>query len=577
MKTLWKLKPPSSLVPELAHATGLSSVEAQLMMNRGLKDAQAVSSFLSPRLSDLDDPLALKDMDQAVALILEALENREAITIYGDFDADGFTATALLYNFFSSLGIPVSYYIPDRLTEGYGLHGQALKKLALKGKGVLITVDCGTTNQEEIALAGSLGLKVVVTDHHQVPADFLPCCPVINPHRPDCLFPFRHLAGVGVSFFLAVALRAALREKGWFAQRPEPDLRDYLDLVAIGTVADMVPLVDQNRILVRAGLDRIRHSQWPGIQAIAEFTDLQGSAAISTSDLAYRMAPRLNASGRMGEAEISVMALTTRRPDFARELAARLEAMNTERQVTERNIMEEIDSRLTGETIKDRRTLVVAGRGWHRGVLGIVASRLTDRFHRPVLVLSIENGMASGSGRSIPGFNLFKALTSLRHLLERYGGHKHAAGLALKASSVETLALEFEDLAQKEIGDEDLVHFIEADGEITLPEIDLERTRRLMSLSPFGPGNPEPLFLVRSGEAMGSKVVGGKHLKFKVRQGKTTAAAIGFGLGEHHPVEGKRINFLFTPEIDTWQGYERLQLRVADLELTDRPSKLVKG
>ena len=273
MKTLWKLKPPSSLVPELAHATGLSSVEAQLMMNRGLKDAQAVSSFLSPRLSDLDDPLALKDMDQAVALILEALENREAVTIYGDFDADGFTATALLYNFFSSLGIPVSYYIPDRLTEGYGLHGQALKKLALKGKGVLITVDCGTTNQEEIALAGSLGLKVVVTDHHQVPADFLPCCPVINPHRPDCLFPFRHLAGVGVSFFLAVALRAALREKGWFAQRPEPDLRDYLDLVAIGTVADMVPLVDQNRILVRAGLDRIRHSQWPGIQAIAEFTD----------------------------------------------------------------------------------------------------------------------------------------------------------------------------------------------------------------------------------------------------------------------------------------------------------------
>ena len=576
MKTLWKLKPPSLLVPELAHATGLSSVEAQLMMNRGLTDAQAVSTFLSPKLTHLDDPLSLKDMDEAVALILEAMENREAVTVYGDFDADGFTATALLYNFFSSLGVAVSYYIPDRLAEGYGLHAEALKRIARKGKGVLITVDCGTTNQDEIALAGSLGLKVVVTDHHQVPGGFLPRCPVINPHRPDCAFPFKHLAGVGVSFFLAVALRAALREKGWFNRRPEPDLRDYLDLVAIGTVADMVPLLDQNRILVRGGLDRIRHSQWPGIQAIAEFSDLRGSS-ISTSDLAYRMAPRLNASGRMGGAEIGVMALTTRHPDFARELAERLETMNAERQVIERNIMEEIESRLSGEDIKNRRTLVVAGKGWHRGVLGIVASRLVDRFHCPVLVLSIENGMATGSGRSIPGFNLYKALTSLAPLLERYGGHKHAAGLALKASAVEDLALEFENLAQKEIGEKDLVHFIEADGEITLPEMDLQRTRRLMSLSPFGPGNPEPLFLARSGQVVESKVVGGKHLKFKVRQGKTTVDAIGFGLGEHHPVEGKIINFLFTPEIDPWQGNERLQLRVADLEHADQPSKLVKG
>jgi single-stranded-DNA-specific exonuclease len=576
MKTLWKLKPSSSLVPELAHATGLSSVEAQLMLNRGLTDAQAVSSFLSPKLTNLGDPLAMKDMDQAVSLILEALENQKAVTVYGDFDADGFTATALLYNFFSSLGVPVSYYIPDRLAEGYGLHGEALKKIARKGKGVLITVDCGTTNQDEITLAGSLGLNVVVTDHHQVPGGSLPHCPVINPHRPDCPFPFKHLAGVGVSFFLAVALRAALREKKWFDQRPEPDLRDYLDLVAIGTVADMVPLLDQNRILVRAGLDRIRHSQWPGIQAIAELADLHGSS-VSTSDLAFRMAPRLNASGRMGGAEISVMALTTRQPHFARELAGRLEAMNAERQVIERNIMEEIESRLSGEAVENRRTLVVAGRGWHRGVLGIVASRLTDRFHRPVLVLSIENGMASGSGRSIPGFNLYKALTTLSHLLERYGGHKHAAGLALKASTVEILALEFEELAQKEIGEKDLVHFIEADGEITLPEMDLQRTRRLMSLSPFGPGNPEPLFLVRSAEVMESKVVGGKHLKFKVRQGKTTVDAIGFGLGEHDPLEGKMINFLFTPEIDPWHGYERLQLRVTDLELADQPSKLVRS
>ena len=576
MKTLWKLRPSSSLTPELAHATGLSSVEAQLMINRGHTDAQAVSAFLSPRLTQLEDPLSMKDMDQAVALILEALENRKSVTVYGDFDADGFTATALLYNFFSSLDVPVSYYIPDRLAEGYGLHGEALKKIARRGKGVLITVDCGTTNQDEIALAGSMGLDVVVTDHHQVPGGFLPRCPVINPHRPDCPFPFKHLAGVGVSFFLAVALRAALRKKKWFDHRPEPDLREYLDLVAIGTVADMVPLLDQNRILVRAGLDRIRHSRWPGIQAVAELAALHGSD-VSTSDLAYRMAPRLNASGRMGGAEISVMALTTHQPDIARELAGRLESMNAERQVIERKIMEEIEGRLSGEAVEDRRTLVMAGKGWHRGVLGIVASRLADRFHRPVLVLSIENEMASGSGRSIPGFNLYKALSSLAHLLERYGGHKHAAGLALKASAVEILASEFEALAQKEIGEEDLVQTEDVDAQVNLNDMDLENIRRLTSFSPFGPGNPEPLFYAGPCEVIEWRVVGEKHLKMKVRQNGSVIETIGFGLAENHASPRGPIHFIFTPEIDRWQGRDKPQLRMIDLELADQPSKLVRS
>lgn len=575
MKTLWKLKPPSPLAPDLANATGLSTMEAQLMMNRGLGDAQAVSSYLSPRLTQLEDPSALKDMDQAVALILDAIENREALTVYGDFDADGFTATALLCNFFSSLGVPVSYYIPDRLSEGYGLHGEALKRIARTGKGVVITVDCGTTNQNEIALAASLGLRVVVTDHHQVPRDFMPSCPVVNPHRPDCTFPFKHLAGVGVSFFLAVALRAALRAEGWFDHRPEPDLRDYLDLVALGTVADLVPLIGQNRILVRGGLGRIRGSQWPGIQAIAEFADLQGSE-ISASDLAYRMAPRLNASGRMGGAEIGVMALTTGRPDFARELAGRLETMNAERQAIERKIMEDIERRLSGEPLENRRTLVVAGRGWHRGVLGIVASRLTDKFHCPVLVLSIENGMAAGSGRSIRGFNLYRALTSLEHLLERYGGHAHAAGLALKAASIDILAEEFEELAQREIREEDWVHSLEVDAQVDLNLIDLETTRRFAAFSPFGPGNPEPVFYAGPCEVVGRKVVGERHLKMKVRQNGTVIEAIGFGLAENGPGLRGPINVLFTPEIDRWQGREKLQLRMVDLEPADQPSKLVR-
>lgn len=575
MKTLWKLNPCSSPVTELTQTAGLSPVEALIMMNRGLTDAEAVSSFLSPRLTQLDDPLAMKDMDQAVALIVETLRNREAVTVYGDFDADGFTATALLYNFFSSVGIPVSYYIPDRLAEGYGLHGEALKKIARKGRGVLITVDCGTTNQEEISLAASLGLRVVVTDHHQVPQNFVAPCPVVNPHRPDCAFPFKHLAGVGVSFFLAVALRAALRAEGWFDQRPEPDLRDYLDLVALGTVADMVPLIGQNRILVRGGLDRIRRSQWPGILAIAELADLQG-AVVSASDLAYRMAPRLNASGRMGGAEIGVMALTTRQPDLARELARRLETMNAERQEVERHIMEEIESRLSSENIENQRSLVVTGRGWHRGVLGIVASRLTDRFHRPVLVLCVENGMASGSGRSIPGFNLYQALANLGHLLERYGGHAHAAGLALKASAVQTLAVEFEDLAQKAIREEDLVHSLNVDAEVELNQMSLESIRRFDSFSPFGPGNPEPVFYAGPCEVVDSKVVGERHLKMTVRQDGAVMETIGFGLAASHSTVQGPINLVFTPEINRWQGREKPQLRIIDLEPAGGPSKLVR-
>jgi len=576
MKTVWKLKTPSSIAPELARSAGLSVLEARLLTNRGITDPEALSAFLSPKLADLKNPMALEDMDKAVALILQALERGEAFTVYGDFDADGFTATALLYNFFSHLGAPVFYYIPDRLAEGYGLHPEALRRIAGRGPGVVITVDCGTGDQEQIALAHDLGLRVVVTDHHQVPEGFMPRCPVINPHRPGSGFPFKYLAGVGVAFFLAVALRAALRERGWFNTRSEPDLREYLDLVALGTVADMVPLVDQNRTLVKSGLEKMRRSRWPGIQALAEAAGLRPEV-VSAGDLAYRMAPRLNASGRMGEAEIGVMTLTTQHPAFARELAGKLTVMNTERRLVEERILEEIECAiLPALDLERRKTIVVAGTGWHRGVLGIVASRLVERYHRPVLVLDIENGKAAGSGRSIPGFNLYKALTAVAHLFDRYGGHEHAAGLALKASRIRKLASELEELARVEIKEEDLYHSIEVDLETSLREIDLESTRRILSLSPFGPGNPEPLFYAGPCNVVDSKIVGGKHLKLKIRQNGTTLEGIGFGLAAN-PVDIKgAINFLFTPQIDLWQGREKLQLRIIDMEPAGGKTRLME-
>jgi single-stranded-DNA-specific exonuclease len=574
MTKIWKLKPPSPFAPNLALESGLPLLLAQLLINRGITESYGAQAFVSPRLAHLAHPMGLKDMDQGTELIIRAIENHEKITIYGDFDADGLTATALLMHFLSEMDIPVTYYIPNRLVEGYGLNQEALHKIAREGTGLLVTVDCGISNMREIALAKDLGMKMVVTDHHQIPEDFAPLCPVINPHRHDSLFPFKHLAGVGIAFFVAIAIRAALRERGWFMQRSEPDLRKYLDLVALGTVADMVPLQDQNRILVSAGLDRMQNSFWPGLDAIAEMASVVPSM-ITPYDIAFRIAPRLNASGRLGSAEMCVVALTTDQPNIARRLAAQLEAMNNNRQSIERNIVAQIEGEISSKGFRDdQRTLVFWGNDWHRGVLGIVASKLVEKYHRPVLVLSVREGVAIGSGRSIPGFNLYEALRRLSHFLRRFGGHQHAAGLALEVSRMEDFFRELEGLAKDQLRSEDLISAIEIDAETSLHEMTLETLGHLKTLAPFGPGNPQPLFLTRSAQVIESRIVGDKHLKMKVKQNGAVTEAIGFGLSGNHSLQGKKVNLVFTPEIDLWQGHEKVQLKLIDLELADGPSKL---
>ncbi|MFH1122678.1 MAG: single-stranded-DNA-specific exonuclease RecJ [Pseudomonadota bacterium] len=577
MIKFWKLRPPVPYASTLARETGLSPLEAQLLINRGLSDTASAKSFLSPTLSQLSNPMQLKDMEEAVEILSLAIDRREKMTIYGDYDADGITGTALLLNFFSDLGLDVSSYIPSRFREGYGLDLGALEKIAQGGTGVMITVDCGSTNSREIARAIELGMKVVVTDHHQMEGALSPICPVVNPHRTGSTFPFKDLAGVGVAFLLAVAVRAVLRERGWFRNRPEPDLRDYLDLVALGTVADMVPLLDQNRIMVSAGLERMRHTKWPGIQALQEITDL-GSTPITANDLAFKMAPRLNAPGRMGTAEIGIRMLTTNRIDVARELATQLNALNSRRQDIERGILEQIDEIMaTMGNLEGRRTLLFSGHDWHRGVLGIVASRLVNKYHRPALVMDVRDGMATGSARSIAGFNLYKALSRLGHLFERFGGHDLAAGFTLKESCIEALADQLEALAGEELNADDLIPIIEIDAEISLPELTLEVVTRLKSMGPFGRGNPEPLLYCHDLKVMESRVVGERHLKLLLRQGSSVVEAIGFGLGEKRPPMNRGVDLVFVPEVDRWQGYERVQLRMVDLEVTGPTSRLLKS
>lgn len=566
---IWKVIPPSPHADQLARETGKSPIIAQLLINRGILDKDAAASFFSPQLSGLMNPMLMKDMDSAIELVLETIDQQGSITIYGDFDADGLTATALLLSFFSSIDIPATFYIPNRLSEGYSLNPHAIEEIASKGPGLIITVDCGISNPLEIRLAQQLGLKVIVTDHHQIPIDFEPVCPVIDPHRPDSLFPFKDLSGVGVAFYLAVAIRAALREQSWFDHIPEPDLKPYLDLVALGTVADMVPLRGQNRILVHTGIMAMKDSLWPGIKALQTSSGMDEFSDISSYDLAYKLVPRLNASGRIDDPLIGLEVLTTSSMSIAMEKAEHLNRLNSQRQAIEGDILKQIEETIIPSMdMKRKRSMVFLKEGWHKGVLGIVASKLLDRYYRPTIVLTVEDGVATGSGRSIDGFNLHRALTKLSHLLQRFGGHYHAAGLTLKSSNVEALISGLEEMAQEELGEEEPVPYIEMDAALKLSELSFETIKQIQSLSPFGKGNPEPIFYADSVDVVWSGIVGEKHLKLKVRQGGTVLDAIGFGLAEQHPLDGKTIKMAFTPEVNQWQGYEKIQLRIEDLEIT---------
>ena len=569
-RKVWKLTPSSPGAPQLARGAGISPLQAQLLINRGIIDKGAAAAFLCPSLSQMADPMGMKGMDKAVETILGAMENQQKITIYGDYDADGLTATALLVSFFSELGIPVDAYVPNRLEEGYGLNPDAVKRLRQTGTDLIITVDCGISGQREIALAERMGLQVVVTDHHQVPPGCEPSCPVVNPHQPDCPFPFKHLAGVGLAFFLAVAVRASLRERGRFNGRPEPDLRGYLDLVALGTTADRVPLMGQNRMLVAAGLRRMAASRWPGIRAMMDVAGVNRSA-ISSDDLAFRLAPRLNAPGRLGDSAAGLDILTAAQDDRAETLAGLLNAANSRRQALEQGILDRIEDEIRRDDLfAHRKALLLWGENWHQGVLGIVASRLVDRYHRPSLVVGTKDGMASGSGRSIDGFNLYHALNRLSPFFDRFGGHAHAAGFRLREENLADLRSALEAIAGAELTQQQLVPVIQADACLSLKDVSREVIDDISGLSPFGEQNPEPVFLARSLDVVGSRVVGDRHLRVRLRQGEIVHEAIGFGLGRHHPLQNERVDILFTPELNRWQGAETIQLKLVDLRRMEK-------
>lgn len=559
----WRLRAADpGTVRELSSRHSLNPLIARVLVNRGLATAEAAARFLSPSLADLPDPFLLPDMDRAVARLVRARQSGETVCVYGDYDVDGITAVALLIGFFGTAGISCRYHIPRRLEDGYGLSADGLQTVAAQGASVVVTVDCGISAVAEAELAADLGLDLIVTDHHTLGPALPAAYAVINPLRSGSAYPCTVLAGVGVAFNLLIALRSRLREDGAFVAGEEPDLRHYLDLVALGTIADIVPLLDANRAMVRTGLKVLTAAGRPGIAALKTVAGVDGE--VSCGAVGFRLAPRLNAAGRLEDAAAGVELLLTRDPAEAARLAAALDASNAERQALEREILQDALNRI-GETaeLKERKSIVLASADWHPGVIGIVASRVVDLYHRPTILIALQEGSGRGSGRSIPGFHLYQALHACADHLLKFGGHRQAAGLSIAEETLASFVERFDAVVSGELADDELVPDLWLDAELQPTDLDIALAERIAALSPFGAGNPEPLFLVRNARIKERRVLKDIHLKLSLVVGERTCEAIGFSLaGRELP---DLIDCAVAMQVNIWNGRRSLQLRIKDL------------
>lgn len=549
----------------LAQGLGLDPLTARILTGRGVTDLPAGRSFLASRLADLPDPFLMQGMTRATARLATALEGGEKIAIHGDYDVDGISGTSLLVDVLRQLGAEVEYHIPLRLKDGYGLSAEALRLAARGGVRVAVSVDCGVSAVAEAKLARELGLDLIITDHHQVPHIRPEALAILNPHQSDCPFPAKELAGVGVAFMLLVGLRKVLRDRGWFRSRQEPDLRLGLDLVALGTIADIAPLQGLNRTLTKLGLQLLNESRRPGVQALRE---VAGVKEVSCSAVGFRLGPRLNAAGRLEDAALGVQLLLTESVADAKELAALLDGFNRERQALEQETLRQAVEHLDGVT-NERCSIVLADERWHPGVIGIVASRLVERYGRPTVLIALEEGKGKGSGRSIRGFHLYQALADCSGHLLGFGGHEFAAGLSVEMERVEAFARDFEVLAKSRLSAEDLQPQLWYDGEVLIEELGERQVVALEGLAPFGAGNPEPCLVLRGVRVQQLQPVGEGHLRFTARQGGYSLACIAFGLAERAAQLQGEIDLLGVPGLNEWRNQKTVQLRVKDFRPAD--------
>ncbi|MDH4135426.1 MAG: single-stranded-DNA-specific exonuclease RecJ [Anaerolineae bacterium] len=556
----WQVAPP----PPPGHTAGfpgLSPLIVQLLYHRGLDTPSKVQTFLKGDWPE-DNPFRLKGMNEAVTRLRQAIRQREPIAVYGDFDADGVTATALLVETLSALGAQTEPYIPHRV-EGYGLNKDALHQLAQKGIKIVVTVDCGIRATDEIAYGCGLGLDIIVTDHHSPAEELPPATAAINPKQVDCHYPFKKLAGVGLAFKLAQALLRANRQTPVARGKVDLDEEDLLDLVALGTVADLAPLLEENRALVRRGLEKLNQPQRLGLQALISQAGVR-PGQITATTIGYVLGPRLNAAGRLDTAMASYNLLTSSSPAGARSLALELEEANSERQRLTVDTLERAREQVLaiGE---EERLFFVAAKDYLPGIVGLVAQRLTDEFYRPSVVVELGLERSRGSARSIPEFNITAALDQCSDLLVKYGGHSAAAGFTVTNAKLEPLQERLRQIAMHQLEGVELLPTLSIDAEVDLSEMNWATHALLEQLEPFGYANPTPVFLSREVIVRDARVVGERHLKMTLSDGRAVWDAIAFRQGGWAGKLSHRIDVVYTLEVNEWNEEKRLQLNVKDL------------
>jgi single-stranded-DNA-specific exonuclease len=554
-------RPRPELLDEIRAGLNIPNVMAKILINRGIDTVDAAREFLYPSLDHLINPFQMIDMEKAVTRIWKAIDAGEKMMIHGDYDVDGVTGTSVLVRSIGHLGAEVTFYIPNRLEAGYGISKEAIDACGERGVSLLISVDCGITAVQETEYARSCGVDVIITDHHQ-PGELPNAVAVVDPKRPDCSYPFKELPGVALAFKLADALYLFRKLD------PGPVYRN-LDLVALGCAADVVPLVDENRVLVAQGLKEIEQTRNPGLRALLRKLNLVGRQ-LGTGQLIFVIAPRINALGRMGSALEAVTMLTTEDEERAMEIADLLEEKNQlRRQVDERMYREAIDM-VDGEVdLKRDKAIVLWSDDWHPGVIGIVASRIAERVHLPTVLISMEGNSGKGSARSIPGFDLFGALSRCRPHLMSFGGHKYAAGLSVERSNLPAFRDALLGAAHEMLDLDDMTPKLEIDDEITLDQIDSKLIEILNRFGPFGPLNTRPIMVSRGVEVVGNPaVVGRNHIRFKARQNGSMFDCIGYNLGHltYRLTPGEaNLDMAYVIEENEWRGRRDIQLRLRDL------------
>lgn len=564
MQAKWELveSRPHEEIERLSRESRIPYTIARILINRGIETPEQVDRFFNPTNAHLHDPFLMRDMEPAVERIVMALGRRERIAIYGDYDVDGITAASMLYLFLKDLGGDVVPYIPDRQNEGYGISETGIVELRKGGAGLIVSVDCGITSIAEAKIANSMGIDLIISDHHE-PGDALPeALAVCDPKREGCGYPFKELSGVGVAYKIAQGIIQRLNLDAEYAEK-------YMDLVALGSAADIVPLVDENRVFVKLGLEKINNQPEVGLASLIETACIK-AGKIEVGDIVFGIAPRINAVGRLGSALRAVKLLTTRDRSFSREVAGVLEEENRRRKDIDNTTLEEAVAEIE-RTMNpfEARSIVLSRDGWHPGVIGIVASRLIERYYRPTVMITIEGGQGKGSARAIAKFDIYQALKACSDLLLQFGGHKYAAGLTIAKENIPEFKKRFEQVCRDMIPEEDLIPKIKIESEISLDEITSEVVGSLKRFAPFGPKNNRPNFFSRGLDVLDiPRIVGSNHLKFRAGQGGVSFEAIGFNLGQQISRFGngnRTVEMVYAVEENEYNGRKSVQLRIKDL------------